>query len=211
MQRLVTIAVLSTALSASALSATALAQQASRRQRQEARVHFEQATTHYNLGRFEEALTEYTRAYEIFPSPRLLFNIGQCHRSLANHERAIFFIESFLREAEQVSPEERQLADELLAESRAALAARQAEERARNAPPRANDPPTAEEAARAGVDEGGPIAVEQPAGTPIHEQGWFWGVVAGSAVLIGVAIAIGVWAGTQTQLPSGSLGVVDWR
>lgn len=201
------------------LSSSALAQQGTRAQRREARAHFDQATTHYNLGRFEEALAEYTRAYEVFPSPRLLFNIGQCHRALNNHERAIFFLESFFREAGDLSAEERRLAEDLLAESRTALAAQRAEQRAEPPPPPREEPappPPPREAAETVVpaeppEPPAPIDEPAPRSPQFYEEGWFWGALLGSAAAIGVVVALGVYFGTQTQLPSGSLGTVDWR
>jgi tetratricopeptide (TPR) repeat protein len=63
-----------------------------------AKDYFEAARAHYNLGRFEEALAEFTQAYEALPNPELLFNIGQCHRKLDQCERAIFFFNGYLRE-----------------------------------------------------------------------------------------------------------------
>ena len=59
---------------------------------------FEQAEVHYKLGRFAQALSGYSRAYELAPLPGFLFNIGQCHRQLGHHERAVFFFRGYLRE-----------------------------------------------------------------------------------------------------------------
>ncbi|MFC1611690.1 tol-pal system YbgF family protein [Myxococcota bacterium] len=60
---------------------------------------FEAGTVRYNLGQFDQALVEYSNAYELTPLPGFLFNIGQCHRQLGNQGRAIFFFEGYLREA----------------------------------------------------------------------------------------------------------------
>src|SRR5215475_11209448 len=51
-----------------------------------ARTHVETADREYKLGRFEQALAEYAAAYELYPVPALLFNIGQCHRYLRHFE-----------------------------------------------------------------------------------------------------------------------------
>src|SRR6185503_12674691 len=59
------------------------------------------------------------RAYELYPAPAFLFNIGQCHKNLKNYERAIFFFEGYLRE--EKNPDKRALAEALLAESKAGL------------------------------------------------------------------------------------------
>ena len=49
---------------------------------QEAKTHFQAGQTKYKLGRFDEALADYSKAYELKPIPSFLFNIGQCHRQL---------------------------------------------------------------------------------------------------------------------------------
>ena len=87
--------------------------------RQQAKAAVEKGETAYKLGRFEEALEEYSHAYELFPAPALLFNLGQCHKQLKNYERAIFFFEGYLRDEQR--PTNRRLAEDLIAESRAEI------------------------------------------------------------------------------------------
>lgn len=95
-----------------------------------AKAEVQKAQLQYKLGRFEEALTSYSRAYELFHAPALLFNIGQCHKNLKHHERAIFFFEGYLREETKVDARKRTLAEELIAESRADLERRRVAEAA---------------------------------------------------------------------------------
>ena len=59
------------------------------------RALFEQAEAKFNLGRFDEALTDYQAAYEVEPLPAFLFNIGQCYRNMGNYERAQFFFRRY--------------------------------------------------------------------------------------------------------------------
>ncbi|HEY8927038.1 MAG TPA: tetratricopeptide repeat protein, partial [Polyangia bacterium] len=73
--------------------------------RVEAKREVERAEVQYKLGRFDEALEGYSRAYELVNAPGLLFNIGQCHKNLKSYERAIFFFQEYLREAKR--PERR--------------------------------------------------------------------------------------------------------
>ena len=61
--------------------------------------HFTQGTRHYELGHFQEALTEYEAAYMEVPDPAFLFNIGQCHRKMGHDKEAISFYKSYLRNA----------------------------------------------------------------------------------------------------------------
>src|SRR4051812_8919928 len=89
------------------------------RRRAEAKAEVERAEVQYKLGRFDEALEGYSRAYELVNAPGLLFDIGQCHRNLRSYERAIFFFGEYLRE--ETRPERRALANQLIAESRSEL------------------------------------------------------------------------------------------
>src|SRR5436190_11920126 len=66
------------------------------REARAARAHFQRAEKAFNLGKFDEALKGYEAAYEAKPLSGLLFNIAQCHRNLANPERAIFFYQRYL-------------------------------------------------------------------------------------------------------------------
>lgn len=63
-----------------------------------AKVYFEKGATEYNLGHFNEAITQFEKAYEIDAAPILLFNIGQCHRQTGNKERALFFYRRYLEQ-----------------------------------------------------------------------------------------------------------------
>jgi tetratricopeptide (TPR) repeat protein len=64
----------------------------------QARQQVKAADIDYRLGRFAEALAEYTKAYELYPVPPLLFNIAQCHKNLKDYAKAIFFYEGYLRD-----------------------------------------------------------------------------------------------------------------
>lgn len=63
----------------------------------DARKFTAQASVQYDVGHFDQALDLYTKAYERYPKPALLFDIGQCHRLLGHFERAIFFYQGYLR------------------------------------------------------------------------------------------------------------------
>ena len=206
---------------------TALAAEAHTSKRAEAKAEFEKAQLHYRLGRFEEALKAYTRAYELFNAPALLFNIGQCHKNLQNHERAIFFFEGYLRE--ETNAEKRALAEELIAVSRAQLE-RQRSERAKaeavaatpvtpapvtppapEAPvvaPTPPPPPIVEVEVEA--PPSAPVLVNPPSDagpaadeTPVYRTWWFWTALGGAAALAAAGVTLGVVLGTprETRLP----------
>ncbi len=63
----------------------------------EARQLTSRASVEYDVGHFDQALDLYAKAYERYPKPALLFDIGQCHRLLGHFERAIFFYQGYLR------------------------------------------------------------------------------------------------------------------
>jgi hypothetical protein len=203
--------------------------------RAEAKAEFEKAQLHYRLGRFEEALKSYTRAYELFNAPALLFNIGQCHKNLQNHERAIFFFEGYLRE--ETNEKKRALAEELIAVSRAQLE-RQRSERAKSEPvvpaPVVNPPvtpppeppaPVAGPAAplppavvEVEVPPSAPVLVNSPGDAapaadeaPVYRTWWFWTALGtGAAIAAGAAIYYATGP-TQTVSPMSTLGTLDRR
>jgi len=72
--------------------------------RREAKAHAEHAIREYNLGNFEDAVSDFGKAYEIEPSPILLFNIGLAHRHLGNFDRATFFFRRYLNETGPNAP-----------------------------------------------------------------------------------------------------------
>jgi tetratricopeptide (TPR) repeat protein len=191
----------------------------------QARAEVAKATLHYKLGRFEEALAAYTRAYELFDAPALLFNIAQCHKNLRNHERAIFFFQGYLRE--ETDPKRRALAEDLLAKSRAEL------QRQRNEPPPAPplplplpatplveqapkaEPPKALDPARDPVAVPAPVllAKDLPAEPrPITRRWWFWTAL-GAGVLALAGGTVAYYASGQTTVvpPTGTVGTLDRR
>src|SRR4051794_36245020 len=57
----------------------------------EAKNHYDRGIVQYNLGHFTDAITEFEKAYELDPSPVLLFNLAQAYRQAGDTDRAIFF------------------------------------------------------------------------------------------------------------------------
>jgi len=86
---------------------------------------FAKGNEHYALAEYAPALAQYKLAYRVKPLPAFLFNIAQCHRKLNQHADAIAMYQSYLVGVPDAP--NKALVDELVAESRAALAAEQAE------------------------------------------------------------------------------------
>lgn len=220
-------------LLAAGAAGTAVAQpaapQSEAARKAEAKRLADDATRKYNLGQFKEALDGYSKAYESFPAASLLFNLGQCHRSLGNHERAVFFYEGYLRE--KPNAPNRDLVEELLVEERASLTKQREEEAARKAAEDEARRRAAEEEARRKAEEeeerkraaederrrrasligasGGGAGAGGGGSEPIYKRWWFWTAVGvGVGVLAGSTIYI-----TQRDavLPAGSLGTLDGR
>ncbi len=62
-----------------------------------AKDHYKKGTFFYDTGEFEKAIAEYLAGYEVQSDPVFLFNVAQSHRQLGNHDKAVFFYKSFLR------------------------------------------------------------------------------------------------------------------
>jgi len=194
---------------------------------QEARALVDAGDRDYKLARFEQALAEYTKAYEKFPAAPLLFNIAQCHRNRGQYDKAVFFYEGFLREARRDDPN-RGVVEDLLRESRDALAKQQAaradEARTRadaearqradaEARKRADDEAQrrAEDDARRRAEEDRRLAMARhPAEAPVYRKWWFWSAIGGAAVAAGVTGFVLTRSTTLVE-PSGSLGGLDRR
>jgi tetratricopeptide (TPR) repeat protein len=159
----------------------------------QARALIAAARNAYDTGRFREALTAFTEAYNIKPAPGLLFNIGQCHRQLSEFERAAFFYRRFL-DLVPGSPNAPTVRD-LLAQVEA-----KTEQQRRQADTSTTKPvPEAAIPSLANAQNASPQAP-----TPLWKRGWVWagvGVVA-AATLTTVLIA------TRPRGANGSLGTV---
>ncbi len=59
----------------------------------------------YGEGDYAGALEKFNAAYDAYPSPKLMFNIGQANRDLSRPVEALASFEKFLRDATDASPE----------------------------------------------------------------------------------------------------------
>jgi tetratricopeptide (TPR) repeat protein len=164
----------------------------------------------YRIGRFEDALAAYERAYKLFPDPRLLYNLAQCHTQLRHYDRAIFLYQSFLDQSPQVP--DRPRIEQTIAE----LKARADAERMKAAPapvpvPPANKTPLLPQAAPAPLT----VAAVPAAPTPTTDETprpWYkrWYVWTAVGLLVAGGVAAGVVLGTRgggnLQPPGSALG-----
>ena len=88
----------------------------------EAKVHFQQAVALFNDGNFNAALAEFQRAYDLRPSPGVLYNIGLTQKALFRYDEAVDTLERYLAEETKLSPERRAECLQLTTEMNALLA-----------------------------------------------------------------------------------------
>jgi hypothetical protein len=70
----------------------------------EADKHFKSGVALYKEAKYNEALAEFERAYELQPHPLVLYNIATCHRELSQYSEAVKFYKKFLTEAANKAP-----------------------------------------------------------------------------------------------------------
>jgi tetratricopeptide (TPR) repeat protein len=147
----------------------------------EARAEYQAGTKAYNLGQFDEAITSFTRAYELDAAPILLYNIGQAHWKKGDNEHALFFYRRYLEAAPHAA--DRAKVEARIQELEQALAARR--------PP----PPVAAGAAGPPLPQAAPPPARadltttpmEPGERPLYQRPWFWAVI--GAVAVGAVAA----------------------
>lgn len=143
-----------------------------------AKAHVEKAKKLFNLGKFDDALSEYQKAYDAKPLPKLLFNIAQCYRNLGQVDQAIFTYKSYLQNVPNAGnrAEVEATIDQLEDEK-----ARGESQRLKLTPPK--EEPKEE-----------PVKPTPPTGdTPIYKKWWFWTTIA----VVGVAGGVGIYEATK--------------
>jgi tetratricopeptide (TPR) repeat protein len=199
--------------------------------KQDAKPHVVAADRQYQLGHFAEALGEYSKAYELYAAPPLLFNIAQCHRGLKNWERAIFFYDQYLDARPKA--ENRKFVEDLIQEAQAELDKQRETKAAADttAKQRADaDEKLRLHAAQVRIDEDQKLRVEaerqkledarrldierrrdqESRDNRLTRKWWFWTAV-GSAALVAGGTAYYFSGSTTMVPPSGSLGGLDRR
>jgi tetratricopeptide (TPR) repeat protein len=104
------------------------AAQLSQAQKDEVKLHYQRATRAYDLQKYQEAIEEYQKAYEISGDPPMLYNIGQAYRLADQPGEAVRYYRRFLQRmpnARNREDVERKIADQekLIEERRKAAAA----------------------------------------------------------------------------------------
>jgi tetratricopeptide (TPR) repeat protein len=208
-----------------AVASASFASRARADDKADARPHVAAADAAYKVGKFDDALAEYSKAYALYPAPPILFNLGQCEMNLKHWDRAIFFYEGYLRA--RPDAKNRVLVEDLLRDAHAALDTEAHEreakriedeataaEKARNAEAarlRVEAQLAQQEEARAAAehmrlaDEQRELVVirERDHGG-IYRKWWFWSIVGTAAIAAGATTYY--FAASKTVEPMGSLG-----
>jgi tetratricopeptide (TPR) repeat protein len=147
---------------------------------------------HFERGRYQDAIAEFRRAYELRADPEFLREIGDSYRQLGIVDRALFFYDRYLA-ARPGAPDRDDVSDKI-----AEL------ERARAAAGSAPRPSLARDVLIAPADAAS-LAPPAPR-RPVWQRWWFW-TAAGALLVAGVATALTITAGhNQTTVPTTDLG-----
>jgi len=125
-----------------------------------ARRHFDRGEKLFALGKFDDALDEYQKAFDAKPIPDFLFNIGQCYRNLGDYDQAIFSYKKYLKLEPDAS--NKTLVEKLIDDLEAKKQRGDGQKFVKQAPP--------------------------PEPKPIYKKWWFWTGVAVVGVAGGVGI-----------------------
>jgi tetratricopeptide (TPR) repeat protein len=202
--------------------------------RAEAKKLFERAEVHYAVGRFREALEEYSKAYEMTQLPGFLFNIGQCHKELGDDEKALFFYEGYLRA--KPNAKNRRMVEDLILEAKRKIAQLEEEKRrnselalklkaerlrileltrkADESPPKGREPVPQKPIPVATSRSAVPILSKSPKAEkvkPVYEKWWFWTIIGGAVAAAAGGAIYALSSGGKIEMPSGSIGAVDLR
>jgi len=154
-----------------------------------ARAHFVTGRSYYDQARYADALKEFEEAYRLSKRVGFLYNIGVCQEKLGNDEAALTAFEGYLPAAsdEGERAEVQGRIDALKARHAALPPAAAA-----TTPPPATSAPATTNAVTASAPS---------RERPVYKRGWFWGVMAGAAVVVAAGVAVGVVFGTRDSGP----------
>lgn len=151
----------------------------------EARQQTELGERYYVSGQYSDALRAFRQAYLRKPHPVLLYNIAQSLRLLGQYEESQRHYERCLREQAELLPAP------LAAKARGYVVEMQARQ---------------VEAARKAAEAEAARRARAEAAVPVTRRAWFWGVMAGAAVLVGTGVTLGVYYGVPPRDPATDLG-----
>jgi tetratricopeptide (TPR) repeat protein len=139
-----------------------------------AKRHFDRGEKLFALGKFDDALDEYQKAFDAKQIPDFLFNIGQCYRNLGDYQQAAFSFRKYLK-LEPDAPD-RDKVEKLIDELEEKHERGEGQRLIQPPPPPPLPPPTA-----------------KTESTPFYKQWWFWAGVG----VVGVAGGFGAYEASK--------------
>jgi tetratricopeptide (TPR) repeat protein len=177
----------------------------------QARALYERGMAHFQLAEYDDAIQKWQEGFRLKPVPEFLYNIGQAYRLSNRPEKAVQAYKAYLRMAPEAP--NRAEVDRHVAALQAAIDQQRRTATATPTPPRepksvapetapATSGPATERpspaATASGEAAGNQLTATAPARPkPITKRAWFWGVVAGGAVVVAGAVVVGVVLGTR--------------
>lgn len=171
---------------------------------------YERGMTHFQLDEYDAAIKEWEDGFRIRAAPQFLYNLAQAYRLSKRPEKALSFYRKFLN-MDPKTPT-RATVEKYIASLELVIAEQ------KNAPPPHVDEPTPTPAPVVSapplqqplppIVAASPSAValpdsalvaHAPTKKPLYRKGWFWGVLAGSVLVAGGAVALGVVLGTRSS------------
>jgi tetratricopeptide (TPR) repeat protein len=179
----------------------------------EAQHRFEAGMANFHLEAYDKAIEEWEAGYRIKPAPQFLYNIAQAYRLSKRPDKALSFYQKYLKldpDATNRAEIERHIAAlTKIVESQKQAAEQPSTQpmplqKSESPPPSVNSAATATPTATA---TGADLTVTAPARhKPVYKKAWFWGVVAGGAVVVAGAVTLGVLlsrGSSEQTLPPG--------
>ena len=162
----------------------------------------------FDIGKFDEAIDLFLKAYEVYPYPEALYSAAQGYRMKKDYEKAVFYYRSYLRNAPADAPNRDQVEARITEMER--LDAEQ-KASAKQPPQGALKPP---------APEGGPVAPPPAAGAPAatsadaprwYADPWAWTLVGAGVVAVGTGSGLLVDAADRQydDLPAGDMARVQ--
>lgn len=143
--------------------------------------HYETGLGLFTLGHFEDAVSEFRKAYEVEARPDFLLQIGRSYEQLGQADKALYFFKRYLQTAAPDAGERK--------EAEAFVSGHEVPAPERAAPP----PATLSTPA---------IAAVAP---PVWNRWWFWPTV-GAVALAGLGLGLVLTGGDDETLPASDLG-----
>ena len=177
-----------------------------------ARMYYDRGKESFSQKDHQTALVAFKKAYHLARLPGLLFNIGQCHRSLKQHREAVTAFRLYLKKKPDVA--NREDIEKLIAEMESKIA-REPKKPPVEGPgaktlpgPAPRPAPVPGSQPRTDLTPPPPPPPVRARPSPFYKKWWFWSAV---ALAVGGA-SVGVYFAARPgsgDLPDSSLGVLD--